>query len=134
MTRQSDYRPDMAPARAVMRRVDEARISVPVPVKPTATPGTTLAERAHMARVAALGCLLCGQPAEVHHLREGQGMQQRASNWLTVPLCPDCHRGPRGIHGDRSALRVRKLEELDLLAMTIERMATPAGPDAGTRR
>ena len=81
-------------------------------------------EKAHMGRVAALGCLLCGQPAEVHHIREGQGMAQRASNWLTVPLCHDHHRGPRGVHGDRSALRALKLEDLDLLAQTIERLST----------
>lgn len=80
------------------------------------------AEREHMGRVAALGCLLCGAPAEVHHLREGQGMAQRASNWLTIPLCPYHHRGPRGVHGDRSALRAAKVTELDLLARVIERL------------
>lgn len=47
-------------------------------------------------------------------------MSQRASDWLTVPLCQECHTGPNGLHGNRSLLRIRKLEELDLLAMTIE--------------
>jgi hypothetical protein len=47
-------------------------------------------------------------------------MAQRASNWLTIPLCPDCHTGPRGIHGDKSILRTLKLDELDLLARAIE--------------
>ena len=79
----------------------------------------------HLSRVAALGCVLCKRlgygetAAEVHHLRDGQGMQQRASDWLTVPLCPEHHRGPRGVHGDRSALRQAKCTELDLLADTI---------------
>lgn len=80
----------------------------------------------HMSRVAALGCMLCqllGQgrtPAEVHHLREGQGGGQRASDFLTVPLCPDCHRGPHGLHGDRALFRIAKVNELDLLALTLE--------------
>ena len=58
---------------------------------------TTKAERVHMGRVAALGCYLCRHlglgdtPAQVHHVREGQGMAQRASNWLTVPLCEKHH-------------------------------------------
>lgn len=50
-------------------------------------------------------------------------MSQRASNWLTIPLCPDCHTGPNGIHGNRSLMRIQKIEEIDLLARTIEAMA-----------
>ena len=79
----------------------------------------------HMAKVAGLHCVLCGThgPVEVHHVREGQGMAQRASDYLTVALCPECHRGPLGIHGDRTLLRIQKISELDLLARTIEAMA-----------
>jgi hypothetical protein len=83
----------------------------------------------HMGRVAAIGCILCqalGQgktPAEVHHLREGQGGGQRADDFLTIPLCPSCHRGSQGIHGDKTLLRITKLTELDLLAMTLEALA-----------
>ena len=55
-----------------------------------------------------------------HHIREGQGMSQRASDFLAIPLCPDCHQGGMGIHGDRTLLRIHKLTELDLLARTIE--------------
>lgn len=75
---------------------------------------------AHMARVAELPCCLCQtQPVEVHHVREGQGMSQRAGNWITLPLCPDCHRGPKGVHGDRSMLRITKKTELDLVDETL---------------
>lgn len=83
-----------------------------------------------MARVAELPCVLCGEhpPSTVHHIREGQGMSQRASDYLTVPLCPDCHQGPHGIHGDRSILRVNKLSELDLLAMTIKQLSERKEP------
>lgn len=85
-------------------------------------------EATYLGRVAALGCVLCdalgrpGTPAQVHHVREGQGMAQRAQHFLTVPLCPICHTGPKGIHGDRQLLKQAKLDEMDLLAMTIERL------------
>ena len=81
----------------------------------------TAAQRKHLGRVAELACVVCGaHGVHVHHVREGQGMAQRASDWLTVPLCPACHTGPRGIHGDKSNMRQRKLDEMDLLALTIE--------------
>ena len=47
-------------------------------------------------------------------------MGERASHFLTIPLCPDCHTGPNGIHGNKSYMRIRKLDELDMLATTIE--------------
>ncbi len=74
-----------------------------------------------MGRVAELPCVLCGeQGVQVHHIREGQGMAQRASNWLVVPLCPSCHTGPLGVHGDKTMMRINKMTELDMLAKTIE--------------
>ena len=85
---------------------------------------TTKAERDHMDKVASLPCAICGiHGVHVHHLREGQGMSQRASNWLTIPLCPECHTGPNGIHGNKSLMRIQKIEEIDLLARTIEALA-----------
>lgn len=65
----------------------------------------TRAERQHLSRVAGLGCILCarlgtpGTPAEIHHLRDGQGMGQRAGNFDTIGLCAYHHRGPQGYHG-----------------------------------
>ena len=80
-------------------------------------------ESRYMGMIAQLPCACCGAyGVEVHHVREGQGMSQRASNFLTVPLCPDCHRGSNGIHGNKSYLRIKKLEELDLLANTIQQI------------
>ena len=88
------------------------------------------AERDYMGRVARLGCVLCKQlgmrqttRTTVHHIREGQGMAQRASDFLTVALCEECHQGPSGLHGDRSLFRIAKWEELDALAATIEELA-----------
>ena len=56
------------------------------------------AEREHLNRITSLGCIVCrnngyyGTPAEVHHIRSGQGIGQRASNYETLPLCPFHHR------------------------------------------
>lgn len=77
--------------------------------------------RNHIARIKAMPCGLCGAsgPSDAHHIREGQGMGQRASDYLAVPLCKDCHQGPQGLHGDRSLWRVYRKGELDVLAETI---------------
>ena len=52
------------------------------------------AERLYLGDVASMGCIVCRNsewgesPAEIHHIRNGQGMSQRASNYETIPLCP----------------------------------------------
>lgn len=81
-------------------------------------------EKKWMDRVAELPCACCGEHGvQLHHIREGLGMAQRASNFLVIPLCPPCHTGPSGVHGDRSMMRIKKLTELDMLASTIEALA-----------
>ena len=84
----------------------------------------TKIEKRHLARVASLPCACCGAegPSCVHHLRHSQGMAQRASHMLTVPLCHSCHQGDSGIHGSRVMMKVYKVSELDMLAATIEKM------------
>lgn len=90
------------------------------------------ADKRHMNAVAGIGCILCRHlelgesPPELHHVREGQGMSQRASNYLVIPLCPEHHRGSSGLHGlgTRGFYTRYKLDELDMLAMTIERLST----------
>jgi hypothetical protein len=61
-------------------------------------------EKQWLNRVAELGCMVCrrmgyqGTPAEIHHLRAGQGWG-RSSNYNAIPLCPEHHRGNTGVHG-----------------------------------
>lgn len=59
---------------------------------------TTKDDKEHLGRVAALGCVICGCPANVHHMRTGKGMGQRASHYETFPLCHYHHQGSMGIH------------------------------------
>lgn len=82
----------------------------------------------HMGKVAALGCMLCrhlglgNTPAAVHHIRTGIGMGRRASDFDTIPLCPEHHQGNTGLHGmGRKAFeRHYGITELELLNMTKE--------------
>lgn len=70
-------------------------------------PAPTAAERAHIARVAQLDCVVCGAigPSEVHEPEQGL--------WhIATPLCAPCHRGPEGWHGTRLRWKLRKFTEL----------------------
>ena len=82
----------------------------------------TVAERRHIERVKDMPCGVCEAPgpSEVHEIEQGL--------WFaTVPLCPDCHRGPLlGLHGQRRAWSVRKLTELVVLANTVEKLMEAA--------
>lgn len=79
-------------------------------------------DRAHVGRVKALHCACCGTagPSAAHHIREGQGGSQRADDWLTIPLCWDCHQGPKGVHGDKTYMRIYKKTELGMLASALK--------------
>ena len=85
----------------------------------------TKAEKAHLDRVASLGCIICrneGQgyaPALVHHIRTGMGMRQRNSHFNVMPLCPRHHQtGGFGVAFHSGSREWQKIHgsELDLLA------------------
>ena len=122
------------PARAPLKKIEpkepialtqQAPLAIKYVAKMTTKrkPTTPAKEKRYLDRVAQLDCVVCGaHGVHIHHAREGEGMGQRAQNWLAIALCPSCHTGPRGIHGDKSVLRQEKLDEMDLLARTIERL------------
>ena len=81
----------------------------------------TAAEKHHMSKVAALGCIACQKigyedtPCEVHHI-SGAGMGKRASHYETIGLCPEHHRhGKNAIHRSRLAFESDFGTELELL-------------------
>lgn len=82
----------------------------------------TKAAQRHMARVAQLPCCVCGtMPVEVHHIVAGRTPGRRSPDWLTIPCCPDCHRGSHnGIHGEARLWSVVKMDEQHALAQTLE--------------
>jgi hypothetical protein len=78
----------------------------------------TNAERKHLQKVKELPCSVCGvpSPSDAHHIKQGQ-------HFTAVALCKECHQdGNMGWHGNRVAWKVRKMDELDALAVTIERL------------
>lgn len=78
----------------------------------------------HMAAVAALGCLICQQPAQVHHIRDGAGMGQRSGHDETVPLCERHHTGAEGFHtlGPQTFAGRFGMTEREMLAETKRRL------------
>lgn len=62
----------------------------------------TPAEAAHLAKVKRIDCCLCDAPGpgEAHHVEQGD-------HFTALGVCPLCHRGPNGIHGDQTMLRLR---------------------------
>ena len=57
-------------------------------------------EKEYLDRLSSLGCYCCRvdygieTPANIHHIREGQGMSQRAPHiGGTIPLCEGHHQG-----------------------------------------
>ena len=74
----------------------------------------TVTEREHVGRIKEMDCIVCQAPgpSEAHEIKQGQ--------WFTsFPLCYSCHRGPYGIHGTKTHLIVRKMDEMQCLNDTI---------------
>jgi hypothetical protein len=76
------------------------------------------AEAAHIERVKLMPCCVCNAagPSDAHELRQG--------DWFTcLPLCRDCHMGAHnGIHGRQAIWKVKKLDELGALNLTIQEL------------
>ena len=74
-------------------------------------------ESRHMGRVKESGCAVCGAGGfvEAHHIKQG-------AHFTVIGLCPECHRGPMGIHGDKTMWRIHKMDEIEALNETLRRV------------
>lgn len=75
-------------------------------------------ESAHLAAVKSLPCSVCDAPGPsfAHHIKQGQ-------HYTCVALCYDCHQGSlNGWHGQRRLWAVKKMDEIDALAVTFRRL------------
>lgn len=75
-------------------------------------------ELAHIAKVKALPCSVCDVPGpcDAHHIKQGQ-------HFTVCAICKDCHQGGfNGLHGQKRAWTLRKMDEIDALAVTLERL------------
>lgn len=83
----------------------------------------TKAQREHVERVKRLPCSVCNQrgPSAAHHIKQNNA-------YTVVALCENCHQGPHsGWHGARAMWKIKKMDELDALAVTIERLGESYG-------
>lgn len=81
----------------------------------------TKAEKLYLSSVAALGCIICRMPAEIHHPRTGQGMGKKARHDEAIPLCPSHHRnGGYGVafHAGKKAFELNFGTQQELLIKT----------------
>jgi len=71
----------------------------------------------YMEKVSKLNCIACGSyGVHVHHIRE----ERIKNDYLTIPLCPECHLGSFSIHKSKRQFENVYGSELDLLAKTIK--------------
>lgn len=77
----------------------------------------TAAERRHVGMVKESGCAVCDTAGGVHAHEIQQGLW-----WTAIGLCPDCHTGPMGIHGDKTLWRIHKMDEIKALNETLRRV------------
>jgi hypothetical protein len=78
----------------------------------------TAKQREHVGRVKELPCSVCDAPppSDAHHIKQHR-------QYTVVALCKDCHQGAvMGWHGQKRMWKIKKMNELDALNVTIERL------------
>ena len=78
----------------------------------------TKAERNHIEQVKSMACSVCDAqgPSDAHHIEQSLA-------WCVIALCKDCHQGANnGWHGRRVMWKIKKMEELDALNVTLRRL------------
>lgn len=78
-------------------------------------PAPTVAEREHILKLKALGCVICGSDGYVEIHEPEQGLWH-----IAIPLCVICHRDNKyGWHGQRLNWKAKKWGELDAINATV---------------
>ena len=78
----------------------------------------TSKQREHVGRVKELPCSVCDAPppSDAHHVKQHR-------QYTVVALCKDCHQGSiLGWHGQKRMWAIKKMDEIDALNVTIERL------------
>jgi hypothetical protein len=82
----------------------------------------TKSEQSHLLNIKSLPCGVCGHPApsDAHHITDSG---RRIGHYATIPLCKSCHQdNHNGIHGRQAMWKIYKVNELDVLNKTIEKL------------
>ena len=81
----------------------------------------TKAERAYMAKVFSLGCIVCQMPPQLHHIRPiGLGIGNRSSHYEVIPLCMSHHTGQFSIHNCKQEFEAMYGTEHEMLQKTLK--------------
>ncbi|KFN19255.1 Ref family recombination enhancement nuclease [Aeromonas bestiarum] len=91
----------------------------------------TKSDSIYLRDVSLLGCIICRNLgwgpslAEIHHVRSGVGMAQRAAHTRVLPLCPRHHRAcyPTGFHAAPKSWQAEHGSEETLLAQVATEVA-----------
>ena len=78
----------------------------------------TAKERAYIGLVKELPCSVfnASGPSDAHHI-------EQKLQFCVVALCKDCHQGSMmGWHGQKRMWKIKKMDELDALDVTIQRV------------
>jgi len=78
----------------------------------------TAKEREYVGMVKELPCSVCDAPgpSDAHHVKQHR-------QYTVVALCKDCHQGSvMGFHGQRRMWKLKKMEEIDALNITVQRI------------
>jgi hypothetical protein len=72
-------------------------------------------QREHIGKVKLLACSVCDKPgpSDAHHI-------EQKLQYCVVSLCRDCH---NSLHGEKLIWKVKKMDELKALNVTIERLS-----------
>jgi len=90
------------------------------PMRRTRRKAATAEERRHLQAVAAMGCLVCGEPATVHHVTSDGYKRLDRTHRRVTPLCPVHHMvqfGPRESVEALGHAGFRETYGIDLLAV-----------------
>jgi len=81
-------------------------------------PAPRVDESEHIERIKEMACAVCWAPGPSEAHEPVQGLW-----FLSIPLCPDCHRGSHnGIHGLRSMWKLKKMDEMVALNETLRKV------------
>lgn len=108
--------------------IDKSRLALPSERR--------LRSKAHLARLAALPCVVCeALPCHAHHLTFAQprGLSQKVSDEFTVPLCVEHHNALHANHNEAAWWRVQGIEPLPI-ALRLWRETAEQQFEQGTGR
>jgi hypothetical protein len=115
----------------------------------------TAAQRRFWGRLAELGCIVCGRPAQIAHAHSGsvrertqepkaKGKKLQRLDWLVIPMCPfhhgllDCDvKGFEAIYGPQAGMIDRLCKHFGLNLWTLSRgdkQCLPAARGLAARR